>query len=109
MHLMRAPAVPGASPERVQSMIQQGLAAPQALTLANSQDDPPFICLPGIREYHDNPAHSGDPWLLHRTSGAGSLAFIADKICSYGASQITELQVQLQPVVVGFAYRFEAA
>ena len=27
----------------------------------------PFICLRGIREYHEHPQHSGDSWLLYRT------------------------------------------
>jgi hypothetical protein len=26
----------------------------------------PFICLRGIREYHEHPQHSGDEWLLYR-------------------------------------------
>jgi hypothetical protein len=28
----------------------------------------PFICLRGIREYHEHPQHSGDDWLLYRTT-----------------------------------------
>jgi hypothetical protein len=26
----------------------------------------PFLCLRGIREYHEHPQHSGDDWLLYR-------------------------------------------
>lgn len=26
----------------------------------------PFFCLPGVREYHESSAHSGDSWFLHR-------------------------------------------
>jgi len=26
----------------------------------------PFLCLRGIREYHEHPQHSGDEWLLYR-------------------------------------------
>lgn len=26
----------------------------------------PFLCLRGIREYHEHPQHSGDQWLLYR-------------------------------------------
>lgn len=26
----------------------------------------PFLCLRGIREYHEHPQHTGDPWLLYR-------------------------------------------
>jgi hypothetical protein len=28
----------------------------------------PFLCIRGIREYHDHPQHSGDEWLLYRDS-----------------------------------------
>jgi putative metal binding uncharacterized protein len=28
----------------------------------------PFLCVRGIREYHDHPQHSGDEWLLYRKS-----------------------------------------
>jgi len=28
----------------------------------------PFLCLRGIREYHQHPQHSGDEWLLYRDS-----------------------------------------
>ena len=27
----------------------------------------PFLCIRGIREYHEHPQHSGDEWLLYRT------------------------------------------
>jgi Predicted metal binding domain len=40
----------------------------------------PFFCIPGIKEYHDHPAHSGDPWFLYRTKGEGSLLFILDQL-----------------------------
>jgi len=26
----------------------------------------PFLCLRGVREYHEHPQHSGDSWLLYR-------------------------------------------
>ncbi len=26
----------------------------------------PFLCIRGIREYHEHPQHSGDDWLLYR-------------------------------------------
>jgi hypothetical protein len=27
----------------------------------------PFLCMQGIREYHEHPQHGGDDWLLYRT------------------------------------------
>jgi Predicted metal binding domain len=40
----------------------------------------PFLCLPGIREYHTHPQHSGDDWLLHRHLREGDLAVICDRV-----------------------------
>lgn len=40
----------------------------------------PFLCIPGTREYHSHPQHTGDPWLLHRPRGEGSLATLCDRI-----------------------------
>jgi hypothetical protein len=57
---------------------------------------PAFLCLPGVREYHEHPAHSGDSWLLHRGGGEGGLQFIVDKISTYGSEAVQALQVQMQ-------------
>ncbi|MFG2055061.1 putative metal-binding protein [Micromonospora sp. NPDC048930] len=40
----------------------------------------PFLCVPGVREYHNHPQHGGDDWLLHRGRGEGRLAVICDRI-----------------------------
>lgn len=56
----------------------------------------PMICLPGIREYHLHPAHTGDAWLLHRgKDGEGSLGFILDKLYEYGVSSIISYQINV--------------
>jgi hypothetical protein len=64
------------------------------------QGKPPFLCLPGVREYHDHPGHSGDNWLLHRESGAGGLFFIVDKLSTYGSESITGWQLEMQQKLV---------
>ncbi|MBN8675445.1 MAG: hypothetical protein J0L56_15045 [Chitinophagales bacterium] len=57
----------------------------------------PFICIPGIREYHEHPAHTGDSWLLHRNKcGEGTLGFIVEKLFDYGISAINSYQFQIQ-------------
>jgi len=49
----------------------------------------PFVCMPGVREYHAHPAHTGDYWLLHRNiASEGSLGFIIEKLYEYGVSAI---------------------
>lgn len=55
----------------------------------------PFVCIPGIREYHNHPAHSGDAWLLHRNvGGEGTLGFIVEALYRYGILAIESFQVQ---------------
>jgi hypothetical protein len=67
-------------------------------------DDIPFLCMPGVYEYHQHPAHSGDPWEIHRPEGAGSLVRILDIVYKYGIAPIDDLLIQLQftPQVQGF-------
>lgn len=80
---------------------QQGEPGPteveevQTLMQAWGLDENPFLCLPGVREYHDNPGHSGDQWLMHRRRGEGTLFFIFDQLYRYGIAPIRGLQFRL--------------
>jgi hypothetical protein len=56
----------------------------------------PFLCIPGIREYHNHPQHSGDGWLIHRATGAGHLLNICDRVSRFMVSNIVGLNVGLQ-------------
>jgi hypothetical protein len=87
--------------EAFAAMLQQGALPVANIVQFNDPDDHPFICLPGVREYHDNPAHTGDSWLLHRSSGEGSLAFILDKIWTYGVEPLSTFQIQVQATTLG--------
>lgn len=62
-------------------------------------DEIPFLCLAGVREYHDHPAHNGDIWELHRASGAGRLVRLLEIIHRYGVEPIMGFGVQLVPQV----------
>ena len=53
----------------------------------------PFLCHPGVREYHRHPAHTGDDWLLHRGRGEGTLARIVDLLFHYGSAAMTGISV----------------
>jgi hypothetical protein len=99
--MFRRPPMRGVPPEMIAAMIQQGAIQVSSLLQSNRPDDYPFICLPGIREYHDNPAHTGDSWLLHRGSGEGSLAFILEKIWTYGSNPLSAYNIQIQAQVHG--------
>jgi hypothetical protein len=62
----------------------------------------PFLCLPGTREYHDHPGHSGDSWLLHRGMGEGTLNFILSQLYKYGVEPINSLSFNLTISPTGF-------
>jgi hypothetical protein len=53
-------------------------------------DGNPFLCLRGVREYHRNPAHTGDAWLLHRMRGEGTLAALLSAIHDHGRAPIQD-------------------
>lgn len=55
----------------------------------------PFICLPGVREYHENPAHNSDLWLYHRNKGEGTLVFLLETLWKTGAQPISQINMQV--------------
>lgn len=65
-------------------------------------DEPPFLCLAGVREYHEHPAHSGDRWELHRAAGAGRIVRLLEVIDTYGLRPVNGYAVNLVPQVSGF-------
>ena len=64
-----------------------------------SDDEIPFLCHPGVREYHEHPAHDGNDWLLHRTSVEGTLDRLLQILFDRGASQLAGLQLQVAPAM----------
>lgn len=74
----------------------------QPLMQAYGDDDTPFLCIAGVREYHDHPGHSGDAWELHRHSGAGRLVRLLDVIDRYGTAPITGFNLRLDVKIVGY-------
>jgi hypothetical protein len=77
--------VPGSN-----GMQEMQLRVPVSI-LVPGLDDIPFLCIPGIREYHNHPAHSNNSWLNYRTKGEGKLSFILD-----------QLYIHCIPHIVGF-------
>lgn len=82
--------VPGGLPGQVELQVQV-----QPLMVAHGPDEIPFLCIAGVREYHEHPAHSGDHWELHRRTGAGSLTRLVGVVSTYGLEPITGFGVQM--------------
>ena len=70
-------------------------------------NSPPFLCIAGVRAYHDHPAHSGDSWWLHRGSGQGTFHQIMHMLWQYGAKNIVQPLYQTQVAQVGFVMQPE--
>jgi Predicted metal binding domain len=64
----------------------------------------PFLCIRGVREYHRNPAHTGDSWLLHRGRGEGTLDSILSAIHQHGCLPVKDYLYQF-----GFEHQVEAS
>jgi hypothetical protein len=72
------------------------MAPPLSLLQFESPDGIPFFCMPGVREYHLHPYHTGDSWLLHRKNGGeGTLGYLLDKLHEYGINSLNGFNVSL--------------
>ena len=65
----------------------------QDLMQAHSPEDLPFLCVAGVKEYHNHPGHSGDPWEVHRTTGAGRLVRLLEVISKYALEPVSGFNV----------------
>lgn len=81
------PVITGTNPQGQQNL--QTLI--QAFT-----DERPFLCMRGVREYHDTPAHSGDSWFLYRNTGVGTLAYLVHALVKHGTDPIKMFTLNFQ-------------
>jgi hypothetical protein len=75
---------PAGAPQGIQFVLQ---SMPQNL-LQGHATGIPFLCIAGVREYHEHPFHSNDPWLAHRRTGIGTLHHILDVIHRHGIAPL---------------------
>lgn len=69
---------------------------PRNLLIGNHPDTGrPFFCVPGVRQYHTHPQHSGDSWLLHRADREGALVTLCDRIWRAMVLNFVGLQMRL--------------
>lgn len=88
---------PACPTEVAAAMIAQGRQPPHQDLIQAYPGQPGFLCLPGVREYHEHPAHSGDAWELHRATGEGAMLQIAEKIWQYGSDPIDQIGIEMRP------------
>ncbi|MCE5205128.1 MAG: hypothetical protein LLF80_03365 [Porphyromonadaceae bacterium] len=77
------------------------IAEPDLLQPGN----PPFFCIPGVKEYHAHAAHSGDSWMLHRKQGEGKLCVLIDQLYSHSIAQssnfVMSINIGFNEAVIG--------
>ena len=73
----------------------------------DNTDAKPFLCLPGVRSYHDHPAHTGDSWWLHRSLGEGSLHTILYALWKYGSRNVTGQKMTISVTAAGYVVQPE--
>jgi hypothetical protein len=87
----------------VQAIMQTDEGPRNILVSGHPETDRPFLCVPGTRQYHSHPQHSGDLWLLHRGAREGSLVTVCDRIWRTMARTMVGLQVALLTLPAGSA------
>lgn len=55
-----------------------------------------FLCLPGVREYHECSGHSGDSWFAHRRPNGGHLVHLLTVLQRHGPGALHDLGIQVQ-------------
>lgn len=79
----------------------------QALLQDYGPDTVPFLCLAGVRQYHQHPGHSGDPWELHRLQGAGALVRLVEIVLTYAVEPAVGWAITMVPQIA-LSYNPEA-
>jgi hypothetical protein len=87
---------------RVVPSANAGQRTIQPLMQASEPNEIPFFCIPGVREYHEHPGHTGDSWLLHRNSPEGTLFFILEQLLKYGIEPLSGYEMGLKVSISGY-------
>lgn len=83
--------------------VMGGVAVDQILQgYENDPESLPFLCIAGVRSYHEHPGHTGDSWWLYRRTGEGSFHTIVDLLASHGSKNIIQPLLQSQMMHVGY-------
>ncbi len=73
------------------SLIDDRLKTINQNILLKDNDDQLFVCLRGLREYHEHPQHNGDSWFLYRLKGKGNVLHILDQLQIYAISNLNAI------------------
>lgn len=91
----------------VQALVEVEGGAQNLIVGGHPKTGRPFLCVPGVRQYHSHPQHTGDLWLLHRPERGGSLAMICERVWQTMARTLLGVQFQLLAMPVGLQANFQ--
>lgn len=83
------------APPPIPAHKREGEVLRQLIVAGHPETGLPFLCLPGIREYHRHPQHSGDDWLRYRAQGMGAPAVICEWIWQYMTGVVTGIGINI--------------
>lgn len=72
------------------------------LMMWHDPDEVPFLCLAGVRAYHEHPAHTGDSWMLYRHRGTGRMAVLLEHLHRFGVQTVAGYAVEAQLETAGW-------
>jgi hypothetical protein len=84
------------SPPLVRAFLNTAEGPRDVLVDGHPDTKMPFLCLPGIREYHSHPQHTGDNWHLHRPTKEGSISVICERVWLTMSKNVLGLMITLQ-------------
>jgi hypothetical protein len=90
-----ASATHGALPNAI--LVGQGVQPQLVIIAGHPVTGQSFLCIRGVREYHEHPQHDGDDWAMHRSSV--NIFLLTLRIAELA---ITSVRPVLQPGSVGW-------
>jgi hypothetical protein len=91
----------------VQAIVEVEGGAQNLIIGGHPETNRPFLCVPGVRQYHSHPQHTGDSWLLHRPERGGSLVMICERVWQTMARTLLGVQFQLLSIPAGLQANFQ--
>lgn len=91
----------------VQALVEIEGGAQNLIVGGHPETGRPFLCVPGVRQYHSHPQHTGDSWLLHRPAHGGSLVMICEQVWQTMVRTLLGVQFQVLSIPGGLQANFQ--
>jgi hypothetical protein len=89
-------------PPQINNQLPLNMQVQQQDLLQGGPEMIPFLCIRGVREYHEHPYHTGDSWLLYRNTGVGNLNYLLDQLYNNSIALVNGHSISLTTSITGF-------